>query len=1020
MVLTSLPCRFAPPASLLAIAVLLAFAESGSGQGSASPDSPSSAQEAEVAGITEEVLIPQLRHWCGDCHQGEDPQSGIRIDRLESIPRNRELFLWEEFREQILQGKMPPEDAPQPDAKEKQQWLEKCEQMLHLAKSLPVPNRGGSRRMTVAQFQNTLHDLLDWQVDLTSRIPPDAISRDGFTNHAELMGMSPSVAESYFDVADHVVTSSLIDPSHPPEIQSFQMAFGRQINPNPCPDALVLGANSLLLPNSDFVVTEDLPQKPFAYEPFQMQRSFRFIEGYVGNDTIREWKEFNSIYHAVFACMRGTPGYPVGLPNESAPDGLLLRPAIPSPEIFGESNTYGPMANFKISLRELPSAGRFRVTVRARKFEDAQLLSNSDFLPPAEADSPPLVIAAADLANGLQVAVDGIYQLDVVAPKLEGRKDLRLLIDGRPFTHAIAASLASAGDPSGADPAPVAGTPMLRVRLPKGEHEIAIDGPGASAVEALCWRKLVPSSKPARDFEAFDAYGPFVGVHVGLRRDCGSTLNPVGPAQRVESNEWQDLVFEGAIENFPSPDVEKDNVNYLAGIREIGVRSEYYDGRPVPRLCIAKISFEGPFLTQWPPPSHQQLAGKRLLASIDQTELREQLQRLAARMFRRPPTAEEIDQLMSVYQQAKAGGSTNQEAYRDAATVVLASPSSFFLHEASLSDESEPLSDWELASKLSYFLWNGPPDDPLLRLAETGQLKEHLDSQIDRLLADPRRDRFLQTFVRQWLQLEKLDSLSIDRKTYPEWTRDLKANLRQEPIAWLGHLLDENLPASHLVDSPWMMANEVTAAFYKLPDRPSGGPRFEPLRANGSQLGGLLGQAGLMAALGDGRQSNPIKRGAWLARKLIDRPPEDPPPNVPKLPEGDISKETFLEKLHRHRNQPGCAACHEKIDPWGIPLQNYNASGVFVDLPPSETSSQLADGTKITNALELKKHLAGELADEVAWSFARHLACYAIGRDLTYRESNQLKTEVETLSGAHYPMRSLLQTVIHSEAFMTK
>ncbi|MFN9444635.1 MAG: DUF1592 domain-containing protein [Pirellulaceae bacterium] len=1021
MVLTFLLRRLLPPSVLLAFSCLLVSPETGWGQDSKASDKPLSAQEAEVASVAQEVLIPQLIQWCGDCHQGDDPQSGIRIDRLGRIPRDREILLWEEFRNQIVQGKMPPEDAPQPDKQEIAEWLAKCDQMLHLAKSLPVPNRGGSRRMTVAQFQNTLRDLLDWQVDLTARVPPDAISRDGFTNHVESMGMSPAVAEAYFDVADHVVTNSLVDPLQPPAIQAFQMAFGRQINPNPCPDALVLGANSLLLPNSDFVITEDFPEKPFSYEPFRMQRTFRFIEGYVGNDTIREWKEFDSIYHAVFACMRGTPGYPVGLAYESTPDGLLLRPAIPSPEIFGESNTYGPMANFKISLRELPTHGRFRVTVRAKKFEDALLLAETEFLPSSEADSPLVVIPTEQLANGLPIAHDGIYQLDVGAPKLEGRKEVRVLIDGRPFTHAIAASKgALESDRTSDGQVPIAGTPMLRIRFPAGNHQIAIDGPGAADVEAIYWRKIAPSSKPAKDFEAFEKYGPFVGVHVGLRRDCGSTLNPVGPAQRVESTDWEDMVFEGSIENFPSPDVEKDNVNYLAGIREIGIRSEFYDGRPAPRLCIAKISFEGPYLTQWPPPGHQQLAGSRSLESIDQIEIREQLGRLATRMFRRPATADEIDHLLSVYQQAKLGGATNGEAFRDAATVVLASPSAFFLHEASGSDAAESLSEWELASKLSYFLWNGPPDDPLLMLADKGQLAKQLDQQIDRLLADPRRDRFLQTFVRQWLQLEKLDLLSIDRKTFPEWTRDLKANLRQEPIAWIGHLLDQNLPASHLVDSPWVVANEVTAAFYKLPQRPSGGPNFEPILVDRSPLGGLLGQAGLMAALGDGRQSNPIKRGAWLARKLVDRPPDDPPPNVPKLPDGDISKETFLEKLDRHRNQPGCAACHQKIDPWGIPLQNYNASGVFVDLPSSETTSQLADGTEITNALELKKHLAGELADQVAWSFARHLACYAIGRDLTYGESTQLKMKVETLAAERYPMRGLLRAVIHSDAFMTK
>src|SRR6185503_9066007 len=137
---------------------------------------------------------------------------------------------------------------------------------------------------------------------------------------------------------------------------------------------LVLGANSFLLANPDVLVTELAPARPFDYEPFAMRTRYEFIEGYVGNDTIRAWKKFDSIYHSVFACLRGTPGYPKGEAHQVVASGLLLRPAIPSPEIFGQSSTYGPMANFKISLRELPEQGNFRITVKAARYDDGLLL----------------------------------------------------------------------------------------------------------------------------------------------------------------------------------------------------------------------------------------------------------------------------------------------------------------------------------------------------------------------------------------------------------------------------------------------------------------------------------------------------------------------------------------------------------------------------------------------------------------------------------------------------------------------
>ena len=157
-------------------------------------------------------------------------------------------------------------------------------------------------------------------------------------------------------------------------IQNFRVDLGAGVNPAPLPEKIILGAGSQLLDNSDVLVTQLTPAKPFAFEPFFMRTKYRYIEGYRGNDTVRGWRDFDSIYHAVFADMRGSNGYPKGKPYSTAPEGLLLRPAIPSEEIFDADGTYGPKANFKISVRELPNSGRFRVTVVAAKYRDGLLL----------------------------------------------------------------------------------------------------------------------------------------------------------------------------------------------------------------------------------------------------------------------------------------------------------------------------------------------------------------------------------------------------------------------------------------------------------------------------------------------------------------------------------------------------------------------------------------------------------------------------------------------------------------------
>lgn len=1196
---------------------------------------PATADEAINGEITKlgqqfsESIQPFLNQHCVRCHNAEKLTSGIRVDHLDASLADRHLKLWAGIRQQIIVKAMPPEDEPQPPNSQREQVVDWITKSLAAARSRPVAKNGGARRLTVDQYRNTLRELLLLEDELADRLPPDAVSRDGFVNNQETLQLSPLLLEAYFDIAEEALRRCTFDSHAKPTIQNFRLDFGDGINREPCPDQLILGAGSLLLDNEDFVVTQLVPQKPFPFEPFLMRTKYRFHEGYQGNSTVRGWRDYDSIYHAVYACLRGTNGYPKGRAYSAVPEGLLLRPAIPSAELFQVESTYGPRANFKISLRELPDHGRFRVTVTAAKYNDGLLLEPSDPAQPPnrpgtvtchELDGPQsITLPRADIyqvdlhlqprdtaraapdASRLQEKRIGYWPFDKNTDTLPQQTSLagRLLGDARlensPFGQAIwlggygdgvavaACDALNVGDgdftvtawinprelvrggiigrgkhngthgwylemPNNqgllrleaygsenqragiVSTAPgilrggewqhvaaivkrgkgetrlyVNGWPVatgtvnplnldnpqldlmigrveegqslqgevdevhifrraleegelqalvdrgrqfvtrqppektrevkltlndleftgdlkrpafLAIRLPAGELKFSAKYAGISELERIVFTPLVETGELAQRYLAFEQRTPRLGVYLGLRRDCGSTLAPVETPKTVNSTDLSRFVFEGAIRNFPSPDVQKDNDNYLAGIREIGVRSEYTDGRDMPRLLIRSVEFEGPLYETWPPPTHRNLFGDFDRPDDRSVYARAILRSFATRAFRRPLTKAEEANLLAVYERSFTASGNFPDSVRDALTVVLTSPQFLFLIENSHSPKAEPLDEYELASKLSYFLWNSPPDQELLRLAASGELLAKLDSQVDRLIDDPRFSRFTSEFATQWLALDKFAVLEPERSRFPKLTRDARTQLRAEPLQFLQHLIRNNLPARNLIASDFVVVNEVVASYYDLAHQSESGFQFLPIAHGRQDLGGVLSQAAILAGLSDGRESNPVKRGAWLARRMIAVPPDDPPPNVPALQE-ETQGRSLRERLEMHRNQSGCAQCHSKIDPWGLPLEEYDAGGRW-KTQAVDARSTLPDKTQVAGAEELKRYLAEERIDQVVFSVLKHLAIYATGRSLTHNELESLRQSNLELKATNYGMRDLVRFVVRSPIFLEK
>jgi hypothetical protein len=505
---------------------------------------------------------------------------------------------------------------------------------------------------------------------------------------------------------------------------------------------------------------------------------------------------------------------------------------------------------------------------------------------------------------------------------------------------------------------------------------------------------------------------------MGLRRDCGSTLAPVGVSQRVESTEFSEFVFEDAINNFPSPNVENDNVNYLAGVREIGLRSEFTDGRDISRLLIRSVQFEGPLYETWPPALHRRIFVESEHSACSAEYAHEVIRRFAMQAYRRPLTDDEEALLFGVWQTRFDATGSFQHSIRSTLSVVLSSPQFLFLVERSNTPDPEPLNAWELASKLSYFLWNTLPDEQLLGFAAANKLHGALNAEVDRMISDNRFEQCAEQFVSQWLDLSRFDVVEVDHKQFPGLTPHVRTELRKEPVQFVQYLIRHNLPLHNLVRSEFVLANEVVGAYYGLGDRLESGFEFVLVDHVGTGLGGILTQAGILAGLSNGKEANPVKRGAWLARRVIAEPPEDPPPNVPALSE-EHSELSLREKLEQHRNQEGCAGCHSRIDPWGLPFEQYSAGGLLRQ-ETVDGQSTLPDGTFIPDMAALKSYLAEDRIDQVAFSFLKHLSSYAVGRSLTYNEIEFLREHALELQRQEYPMRDMVQLIINSDLFLMK
>jgi hypothetical protein len=404
------------------------------------------------------------------------------------------------------------------------------------------------------------------------------------------------------------------------------------------------------------------------------------------------------------------------------------------------------------------------------------------------------------------------------------------------------------------------------------------------------------------------------------------------------------------------------------------------------------------------------------------------LANLAARAFRRPATDEDVSQLMAFYESSRERGDF-EAGIRDALSAVLVSPHFIYRAEEGLFDsESKQVNEFELASRLSFFLWSSLPDEELLNLANEGKLSEPgvLKGQVTRMLADDRAKTLSEDFVGQWLNLKKLDEITPNGGLFRHASRSLdpRPMFREELNLFVDSVLRSDQPVTALLDADYTYLNERLAMHYGIEDVK--GSRFRKVTLVDPARHGLLGKGAVLMLTANPNRTAPVLRGAWILDRILGTPPSDPPPGVDTNLENEAGQapKTVRERLAQHRDNPTCNSCHGVMDPLGLALENFDTVGQFrkVDpetLTPIDSSGVLPDGTPLAGPVDLTKALV-ERSDMFMASLTENLMTYALGRTITYKDMPAVRAIVRETAEEGNQFEDLVYNIVTSNAFLMR
>jgi Protein of unknown function (DUF1592)/Protein of unknown function (DUF1588)/Protein of unknown function (DUF1585)/Protein of unknown function (DUF1587)/Protein of unknown function (DUF1595)/Planctomycete cytochrome C len=414
---------------------------------------------------------------------------------------------------------------------------------------------------------------------------------------------------------------------------------------------------------------------------------------------------------------------------------------------------------------------------------------------------------------------------------------------------------------------------------------------------------------------------------------------------------------------------------------------------------------------------------KKSVFSSERSTAEKIIEHFAMLGFRRPPEKEEVTRLLGIYDIARKQGEGHEVAVKAALKGILVSPNFLFrIEQDHATSAPYQISDYELASRLSYFLWSSMPDAELFQLAAKKQLHEPktLEAQVRRMLRDPKSKVFYESFASQWLRVRELKtSAQPDQGKFPEYTPALRDAMYQEVVAFFGSIVNEDHSLLDILNANYTYVNADLAELYGIEDIK--GNELQRVTLKDGNRGGVLGMGAVLTLTSYPLRTSPVLRGKWVLEQVLGTPPPPPPPLVQSLPQNDHLKGglTFRQQLEKHRTDPNCAGCHSKMDPLGFGLENFDAIGRWrteISDKPVDASGVMPTGEKFEGPVELKKVLLNR-KDDFIRNLTEKMLAYALGRGLDYYDVPTVKEISRKLADNNYRSSILISEIVKSYPF---
>lgn len=554
-----------------------------------------------------------------------------------------------------------------------------------------------------------------------------------------------------------------------------------------------------------------------------------------------------------------------------------------------------------------------------------------------------------------------------------------------------------------------------------------LEGAADSAVKGS--QRLLPAGKEISGrFDIASAGRFLVRIKAGADTVMGAAVKMT---VKVDGKEEAELEIK-ASRTRPAP-VEVE-IPLKAGVRAValswkaaatGGREPKADGKLV---VVDTVEVVGP--VDAPPPKIPESHKRIMIAEPGDKKgprdaAREVLTAFAGRAFRRPASKEQVDRLLKIFEARQKEGETFEASVRTAVLAVMISPSFLFRIEPDRPGDdpkgARPVDDYELASRLSYFLWSSMPDDELFRLAGEGKLTgpKALEEQARRMLKDPKASAFAESFGSQWLQIRRLEGASRDKAKFPAFDDDLRAAMHREATMFFEHVMREDLSLLTLLDADFTFVNEKLARLYGIEG--VRGPEMRKVELKDRRRGGVLTMAAVLTCNSNQTRTSPVLRGKWVLDALLGTPPPPPEPDVGEPPEHKDGRRLSLrEAMELHRSKPKCMSCHVRMDPIGFGFENYDAIGRWRDadeVGPIDASAVLPDGRRFNGPVEFKAIML-ERKDEFVRTLVEKMLTYALGRGVEFYDASTLRGVHRALEGDGYRFSRLVVEIVKSYPFL--